>query len=49
VLQFDRSQFNDQFVDMKYLEGKRGGGGRAAGGGGASASGKMKNKVCVVA
>ena len=25
MLQFDRSQFNDQFVDMKYLEGKRGG------------------------
>ncbi|KAL8571175.1 hypothetical protein ACOMHN_010636 [Nucella lapillus] len=36
LAQFDRDQFSEQFLDMKFLEGKRGGGG--GGGKGAQAS-----------
>lgn len=40
--QFDREHFSEQFVDMKYLEGKRGSGGGAAAEGDAHSSKKIK-------
>lgn len=42
LAKFDREHFSEQFVDMKYLEGKRGSGGGAAAEGDAHSSKKIK-------
>ncbi|KAK7093653.1 hypothetical protein V1264_007358 [Littorina saxatilis] len=43
LAKFDREQFSDQYVDMKYLEGKRGGASQGKRGAPPSASGGKRN------